>query len=82
LAAQKSNYLIVWEKTSQVYSASAISTVLKTPVPKGCTPDDKHVLFISYLPDEKKLCVYPLSDKQIEEAIIEVETEEETKENE
>jgi hypothetical protein len=61
---------------------SSIATALKTPIPKGCSEDEKHILFISYLPDEEKLCVYPLTDEQIAEAQQEIEKEKETQEDE
>ena len=67
MAAGKATYLIVWKKSSQVYSAATLKTAKQTPVPKGCDPEDKRVLLATYLPDEEKLCVYPVTEEQIEE---------------
>lgn len=68
MAAAKATYLIVWKKVSQIYSAASLDTAVKTPIPKGCTIDDKRVLFASYLPDEETLCLYPVSGEEIEKA--------------
>jgi len=77
MAASKANYIIVWKKSSQVYSATNLATAVKTPIPKGCSPEDKRILFMSYLPDEETLCVYPLSEEEINK-----ETENDDKESE
>jgi hypothetical protein len=82
MAAGKANYLIVWEKSAQVYSATSIKTALNTPIPKGCEEEDKHILFLSYLPDEELLKVYPLTDEQIEKARAEVQQKEKEDEQE
>lgn len=79
MAAGKANYLIVWEKSAQVYSATSIETAIKTPIPKGCEEEDKHILFLSYLPDEKQLKVYPLTEEQINKAILDIQLKAEEK---
>ena len=80
MAAGKANYLIVWEKSAQVYSTANLVTALNTPLPKGCSEEDKHILFCSYLPDEKTMYVYPLTDQQIEEAVSDMQTKLDKKE--
>jgi hypothetical protein len=74
MAAAKATYMIVWKKSSQVYSAASLETAVKTPVPKGCTPEDKRILFASYLPDEETLCVYPITEEEINKIQQELET--------
>lgn len=68
MAAAKATYIIIWKKMSQVFSAASLDTAVKTPIPKGCTKDDKRILFASYLPDEETFCVYPVSDEEIKAA--------------
>jgi hypothetical protein len=68
MAAAKATYIIVWKKSSQVYSTASLDTAIKTPIPKGCTIDDKRILFASFLPDEETFCVYPLDAEEINKA--------------
>lgn len=65
MAAAKCNYLVVYPQSSQVYTSTTLSTAVKTPLPKGCTMEDKMILFMSYLPDEESLCVYLLDEEQL-----------------
>lgn len=74
-----------------MYSTASLETALKTPVPKGCGPEDKRILLLSYLPDTEELRVYPLTDEQIKtktdelaerEALKEVKKKEEKDEDE
>ena len=65
MAAAKATYIIIWKKSSQVYSAASLDTAVKTPIPKGCTADDKRVLFASYLPDEETFCLYPIEEEEL-----------------
>ena len=65
MAAAKANYIIVYPESSQVYTATTLPTAVKTPVPKGCSLETRMILFMSYLPDEKELCVYLLDDEQL-----------------
>lgn len=71
MAAGKANFLIVYKQSAQVYSATNLNTALNTPLPKGCTMEDRRILFTSFLPDTQELCVFPLSEEQqkIEEVI-------------
>ncbi len=81
MAAGKATYLIVWKKSSQVYSAASLDTAIKTPIPKGCTDDDKRILLASFLPDDEQLCVFPLTEEQIEAKKTEIQSKEEEKES-
>jgi len=66
MPAAKTNYIICYEQSAQVYSATNLTTALKTPVPKGCTLDGRKILFVSFLPDTKELCVFPLTEEQMQ----------------
>ncbi len=66
MAAAKAQFLIIWKKSSQVYSTANLETAVKTPIPKGCTIEDKRILFASYLPDEQTFCVYPIEQEEID----------------
>lgn len=79
MAASKATYLILWKNVSQVYSSANLETVLKTPIPKGCTEDDKIILQASFLPDEQSLCVYPLTQDQIDAEKLALQTKVEKK---
>lgn len=72
MAASKASHIIVWKKSSQVYATASLETALKTPIPKGCGPEDKRILLLSYLPDDEELRVYPLTEEQIEEKMNEL----------
>jgi hypothetical protein len=65
MAAAKANYVIVYKNSSQVYSTANLATAIKTPLPKGCKPEDKRILFMSFVPDDTTLCVYPLTDNDL-----------------
>ncbi len=67
MAAAKANYIILYKTSAQVYAATNLATALKTPLPKGCTMEDRVIMFMSYLPDEESLCVYLLNDEQLDE---------------
>lgn len=79
MAAGKASYLIIWTKSSQVYSAASLETAIKTPIPKGCTADDKRIMLASYLPDEQTFAVYPLEEDQINTKLEEIRLKEEEK---
>ena len=65
MAAAKANYLIVYPSSSQVYTATTLATAVKTPLPKGCTMEERMILFMSYLPDDGQLAVYLLDEDQL-----------------
>lgn len=66
MAAGKATYVVIWKKLSQIYSAASLETAVNTPIPKGCTVDDKRVLFASYMPDDETLCLYPVEAEEIQ----------------
>lgn len=57
----------MYKNSSQVYSSANLKTAVNSPTPKGCDPDNRIILFITYLLDEKNICVYPLTKEQIKE---------------
>lgn len=67
MAAAKANYIILYKTSAQVYAATNLATALKTPLPKGCSMEDRVIMFMSYLPDEESLCVYLLGEEQLSE---------------
>jgi hypothetical protein len=67
MAAAKANYIILYKTSAQVYAATNLATALKTPLPKGCSMEDRIIMFMSYLPDEESLCVYLLGEEQLNE---------------
>lgn len=77
MAASKANYIIVYRGISQPFAATNLQTALKNPIPKGAKLEDRTILFLTYMPDEESLCVFPLSDEQIEEGMRKLEAEEE-----
>lgn len=79
MAASKANYIITYLQSAQVYSATSLATAVNTPLPKGCTLEDRKILFMSFLPDEGSLCVYTLDDEQIKNEIEKLAMAEEKK---
>lgn len=77
MAAAKANYVICYKQSAQVYSATNLSTAIKSPIPKGCNINDRQILFVSFLPDTFELCVFPLTAEQItaEEEKLQIEEE-------
>ncbi len=76
MAAAKANYIIIYKGVSQPFAATNLQTALKNPTPKGSKVEDRIILFMTYMPDEESLCVFPLSDEQIEEGMKKLEAEE------
>ena len=79
MAAARATYIVVWKKLSQVYSGASLQTVLSTPLPKGCTEEDKMILQMSYLPDTGEVCVFKLTDEQLEQEKQRLQEKEEAK---
>lgn len=75
MAAAKANYVILYKTSAQVYAATNLATALKTPLPKGCSMEDRVIMFMSYLPDEESLCVYLLGEEQLSEENERIETQ-------
>lgn len=76
MAASKANYIIIYKGVSQPFAATNLQTALKNPLPKGAKPEDRTILFLTYMPDEESLCVFPLSEEQIDEGMRKLEIEE------
>jgi hypothetical protein len=66
MPAAKANYIVCYKQSAQVYSATNLSTAIKSPVPKGCKLEDRVIMFTSFLPDTLELCVFPLTDEQLQ----------------
>ena len=67
---------MIYKNSSQPYSATSLETVLKSSHPKGCSIEDRRILFSTYMPDEEEFCVFQLTEEQIQKA-----TDKLTKEN-
>lgn len=80
MPAGRVNYLVVYETESQVYSTASEEIALSSPPPEGVSLDEKHVLFITYHPDEEKLSVHPLPRDKVLNA--EIKTKKQTKKKE
>ena len=76
MAASKANYIIVYKGISQPFAATNLQTALKNPLPKGVKEEDRTILFLTYMPDEESLCVFPLSKAQMDEGMRKLEIEE------
>lgn len=60
---------MIYKNSSQPYSATSLETVLKSSHPKGCNPEDRRILFSTYMPDEEVFCVFQLTEEQIQKAM-------------
>lgn len=76
MAASKANYIIIYKGVSQPFAATNLQTALKNPTPKGAKIEDRVILFMTYMPDEESLCVFPLSQDQIDAGMQKLEAEE------
>lgn len=68
MAAPSCNYIISYDKISQVYAAASEKVALASPPPKDCSIEDKRIFFISFNPDEHKLVAYEIDRKEVLEA--------------
>jgi len=66
MPAARCNYLVVYENSPQVFSASTLDTILKGDPPKNCTIEGRSVLFLSYFPDDKELKVFEVTKEELE----------------
>jgi hypothetical protein len=60
----------VYEGNSQVYGAGNEKIALQSPPPEGCTIEEKHVLFVTYEPDNEELAVYEMDREEVVNAEI------------
>lgn len=79
MAASSCNYLVIYDGINQVYSAASEETALKSIPPKDMAIEDKHVFFITWEPDNKKLVVYEVDKKEVYDATQEAIDEAEAK---
>lgn len=82
MAANKTNYIVLYEGDSQVYGSGSREVALGSPPPANKTLKDKHILFIAYQPDNKILSIHPLSREEIESAVVKPEKPKKVKTNE
>ena len=74
MAAPKCNYLVIYESSSQIYGAASEEVALTTPLPDGCSIEDKHIYFIMLEPDSKELVWYKLPDERVRSAELKEKT--------
>lgn len=70
MAAGKLNYVVMYDGLSQVFGCASKKIALESAPPDGYTIEDKKVLFITYQPDTKKLCVHKVPDEEVRSAEI------------
>lgn len=70
MAANKTNYIVLWKNDPQVYAASKKQTALDSPPPgkKDWPIEDKRVFFITYRPDEEILSVHEVDHQEVIDA--------------
>jgi len=64
------NYLVIYEGHSQVYGAGSEKIALASPPPEGYDLEDKHVLFVTYEPDNEEVAVFEVPKDEVMEAEI------------
>ncbi len=74
MPANRCNYLVVYESSSQVYGASSEEVALTTPLPDGCKLEEKHIYFIMMEPDTQEMVWYKLPDERVQSAEIKEKT--------
>lgn len=82
MAAGRTNYIVVYESDSQVYGAASRDVALKSPPPVGTPIEEKHILFITYQPDNKVLSVHELPHEEVMNAELEQPKPKKAKQNE
>ena len=65
MPANRTNYIVIYEDNSQVYASGSEAIALQSPPPDGCTLEQKHVLFITYEPDNKEVALYELERDKV-----------------
>jgi len=70
MPANKTNFLVIYEGCSQVYGAGSEKIALASPPPSGYSIEDKHILFVTYEPDNEKLSVHEIPREKVETAEI------------
>lgn len=70
MPANKANYMIYYDNSNQVYAAASLEVALATPPPAGSSITDKHIFYMMYEPDNKKVVWYKLDDETVQSAEI------------
>lgn len=70
MPANRMNYLVIYEGHSQVYGAGTDKIALASPPPEGCELEQKHVLFVTYEPDNEEMVVYEIPKDEVMSAEI------------
>ena len=70
MPANRVNYVVVYENESQVFGTATKEIALETPPPDGVDLSEKHVLFITFQPDNEVLMVHPLPREEVLNAKI------------
>lgn len=70
MPASRTNYVVLYENESQVFGTASKKIALETPPPDGVDLSEKHVLFITYQPDNEILSVHPVPREEVLEAEI------------
>lgn len=70
MPANKTNYLVFYVNSSQVYGAGSKEIALQSPPPAGSSLEDKRILFITYQPDTSILAVQQVPQEEVLEAEI------------
>ena len=66
MPASKLNYLVVYDNHSQVYGCSSQKIALESTPPEGLSKDDKNIFFITFEPDSNNICLYKLTEEEIQ----------------
>lgn len=70
MAAGKLNYVVVYDGLSQVFGCASKKIALESAPPEGYSLDQKKILFITFEPDQKSLCVYEVPKEEVMSAEI------------
>ena len=70
MPANKMNYVVFYEGHSQVYGAGGEKIALASPPPEGYHLEDKHILFMTYEPDNEELVLYEVPKDEVMNAEI------------
>ena len=70
MAATSTNFIITYKGCGQVYGTASEETAMASPPPKGYSPEDKRIFFISHDIDEEKLTVYELDKSEVFAAAV------------
>lgn len=70
MPANRTNYIVLYTNTSQIYGSASKEVALATPPPTGSTIEQKRILFITYQPDNEILAVQSVPQEEILSAEI------------